>query len=160
MSCFLGINSGSDGGRPFCADDIRLWAEMFDHDGMMVEIPVDDMWVLDGWKTGWWPGAVGMDATGGEWSQAVWWDRPEITRGANGRVGFTGIVRTVYGTAVPGAVVKLFRTADDSLQSSTVSAADGTYTLSTPYADAHYIVAFLDAAVDAAGATPNTLIPG
>lgn len=143
----------------FRADDIRAWPEYADHDGCLIDVPVDDPWVLDGWRTGWWPGGGGMDASGGEWCAAVWGDRFEFTRGSNGRLGFTGVIRTAYGTPIAGAVVKLYRSADDSVQSSTTSAADGTYTLSTPFSDAHYIVSQKGDVINLAGATPNTLVP-
>ena len=159
MSSLLGGDSGQSGVGFFRSDDVRLWPEDLDHDGLLIEVPLDDQWVLDGFRTGWWPGAVGMDATGNEWNAAIWRDRPEMTRGAEGRLGFTGTIRTPYGTAVAGAVVKLFRTVDDSLVWTTISAVDGTYTLSTPYSDTHYIVGYKDDVIDLAGATPNTLTP-
>ena len=159
MSSFLGGTTGPDGAIVFRADDIRLWPEWADHDGTQRWIPLDDPWVLDGYSHGWWPGGGMLDASGGEWLGAIRWDRAEITRGANGRAGFTGVIRDVWGTAVAGAVVKLFRTVDDSLVWSTTSATDGSYTLSTPFTDAHYLYSFKDDVIDTAGATVNTLIP-
>jgi hypothetical protein len=160
VSSFIGNASGGTAGvGSFARDDIRIWAEWSDHSGTVVWVPVDDCWVLDGFRTGWWPGRGGMDASGGEWCAPVWWDRPEITRGHSGRLGFRGVTRDVYGTAVPGTVVKLFRTADDSLQSQQTSASDGSFTLTTPYSDGHYMVAYKDDVIDTAGATVNTLIP-
>ena len=161
MSSFMGTaGTGTSGiDTSFRADDIRNWDEFFDHDAELLDIPVDDCWSLDGYRGGWWPGGGGLDATGGEWCAAIWSDRPNYTRGSSGRLGFTGTIRTAYGTAVAGAVVKLYRTVDDSVQSQTTSGADGTYTLSTPYSDAHYIVGYKDDVIDLAGATPTTLIP-
>jgi len=160
MSSLLGGASGQNGVNVGQApDDIRLWAEAYDHDGVLVDVPVDDQWVLDGWRTGWWPGSVGMDASGGEMLAPIWWDRPEMTKGHNSRLGFAGTTRTVYGSAVPGAVVKLFRTVDDSIQDTRTSDAFGAYIVSTPFNDAHYIVVYKDDVIDLAGATVNTLIP-
>jgi hypothetical protein len=159
MSSFLGPTAGQTGvGIQQCADDIKLWPEYVRHD-YRDNANIDAAWRPEGYTTGWWPGAVGLDASGGEWHTTIRWGRPEITRGHSGRLGFTGVTRDVYGTAVPGAVVKLFRTADDSLQYSGTSASDGSYTATTPYSDAHYLVSHKDDVIDTAGATVNTLIP-
>ena len=163
MSTFTGGASGGTAGvGDFRADDIRLWPRW-----------VTDPWAQDpsyslpmrvgteGFATPWWPGrgsccpGIGYE----EWHAALWGELPEVTRGHSGRLGFAGVTRDVYGTAVPGAVVKLFRTADDSLQYSGTSGSDGFYTATTPFSDAHYLVAYKDDVIDTAGATVNTLIP-
>lgn len=158
MSGFLGTTSGTAGvGIQQTADDKRLWPEYVDFDYRIME--ADEGWTNEGYKTNWWPGGGGLDASGGEWCVAIWQDRPELTRGHSGRLGFTGVTRDVYGTAVPGVVVKLFRTADDSLQYRGTSGTDGSYTATTAFSDGHYLVAYKDDVIDTAGATVNTLIP-
>jgi hypothetical protein len=159
VSTFLGTTSGTAGvGVQQRADDRRLWPMDFDaqlRDPRFTRFPD----AIEGYQTGWWPGGGGLDASGGEWLGAVRWETSEVTRGHSGRLGFTGVIRDVYGTAVAGAVVKLFRTADDSLQYSGPSGTDGSYTATTPFNDAHYLVAYKDDVIDTAGATVNTLIP-
>lgn len=159
MSSFIGNASGGTAGiGSFARDDIRIWPEWVSHD-YRDNLNIDSAWTLDGFATGWWPGGSSVNTSGVEWHETIRWDRPEITRGHSGRLGFTGVTRDVYGTAVAGAVVKLFRTADNSLQYSGPSASDGTYTATTPFSDGHYLVAYKDDVIDTAGATVNTLIP-
>lgn len=159
MSTFLGTTSGTAGvGVQQRADDIRLWPEYVQHDYRDNRY-IDSNWTNEGYITGWWPGGVSVNSSGNEWHETIRWDRPEFTRGHSGRLGFTGITRDAYGTALPAATVKLFRTADDLLQASVTSGADGAYTVTTPYSDAHYMVSHKDDVIDSAGATVNTLIP-
>lgn len=156
MSSFMGGTGGPDGGIPFGRDDLRLVAEFFIHD--FLHIQPDAAWHRTDYVNGYWPGATGMDASGGEWLTPIWFDQPEMTKGMNGRVGFVGITRDVYGTAIPGATVKCFRTVDDSLVSQVTSGTDGSFTVSTPWLDAHYLVSFKPGTPNVAGATDNTLL--
>ena len=144
----------------FTADDGRLRPEWYDDDGWRW-ITNDDAWSLKGWINEWWPGAVGMDASGGEWCQAIWFDTIEFNSGCVGRFGFLGVTRDVYGTAVGGVTVKLYHTADDSVVCVTTSDSLGNFGVTTQYyPDAHYMVAYKAGPPDIEGTTANTLIPG
>ena len=78
----------------------------------------------------------------------------------NGRLGVAGVTRDVYGSPMGGVSVKLYRTVDDSVQGAVVSDANGVYTVTTPYADGHYIVTYRVGPPDLCGTTINTLAPG
>lgn len=69
-----------------------------------------------------------------------------------------GIARDSSGAVLAGATLKLFRTADDSLVSQTISDANGNYVLPASTQFAHYVVAYLVGTPDTAGATVNTLV--
>lgn len=160
MSSFTGAASGGTAGvGPFAADNWRLKEVANLEFVTRNPHPAEAFQHTIGFSTPWWPGGGGLDASGGEWLPTVRFQRIEVTRGHSGRLGFAGVTRDVYGTAVPGAVVKLFRTANDSLQYSGTSGSDGSFTATTPYSDAHYLVSHKDDVIDTAGATVNTLIP-
>lgn len=71
----------------------------------------------------------------------------------------SGITRDSTGTVLAGCVVDMFRTANDTLISSTVSDAAGAYTLpvSGP-AGPFYLVAYKAGSPDVSGTSANTLI--
>lgn len=82
---------------------------------------------------------------------------PWITLGANGRLGFVGITRDRFGSALGGCTVKCFRTSSDELVSTVISdPATGYYIATTPYNDAHYLVV---QGTGVAGASVNTVTP-
>lgn len=159
MSSLLGGDSGQSGIDQFRANDIRLMPEWIDTDGMMWEA-IHDVWALDGFRCGWWPGAVGLDASGGEMLSAGSFDRMEFTSGASGFYGFSGVTRDVYGTLIPGATVRLFRTSDSLLVSTVISdPVTGVFMAPTPYwPDAHFLVASKSGVPDVAGTTVQTLV--
>jgi hypothetical protein len=66
-----------------------------------------------------------------------------------------GVTKDQYGSPLGGCIVHLYRTLDDSKQDQCISDAVGNYLLYTPFADAHYCVAY--AAGGLTGATVNTL---
>lgn len=115
-------------------------------------------------QTGFWPGSAGLftDAGGlaGDIINPVLFDYPDVVSGHSFRYGFAGVTRDQYGGPLGGVTVKLFRTADDTLQDSQVSDIYGGYLLSTPFIDAHYVVSQKSGPPAVSGATVNTLIPG
>ena len=160
MSSFLGNAGNGTAGidSSFAADDGRLRPEWADDDDYRW-VNVDDTWALDGFRSPWWPGAGRVDASGAEWCQAVWFDRMEINSGSIGFYGFTGVTRDVWGSALGGVTVKLFRTSDNLFVMQVVSDVFGNYTLTTPfYPDPHYIVAYKSGTPDVTGSTANTLV--
>lgn len=159
MSGFLGGTAGQDGGLPFKFDDGRLNAQWFDRDDWRW-VPRDSAWQLVGFGTPHWPGALGLDASGGEWLSAVWANQPEMVSGASGFYGFVGVTRDVYGTIIPGATVRCFRTSDSLLVSTVTSdSVTGAFTAWTPYwPDQHFLVASKSGVPDVAGTTVQTLV--
>jgi len=161
VSSFIGNAGNGTAGfdTSLAADDIRLMPEWMDHDYRDNE--PDEWYTLVGWMNNWWPGIGGMDASGGEWLAAVAYDRPEIVSGATSRFGFSGVTRDVYGTALGGCDVHLFRTSDSLLVDSAQSDSSGRYTVGTPYyPDAHFIVCYKAGTPNVAGTTDQTLIAG
>lgn len=164
MTQFLGTTSGSDGGIPFRADDVRLWPEWADADTLgMNEVPVGQAFYMEGWKNAWWPRGQCLDASGNEMLESLWYDRPEMSNGMNSRLGITGITYDKFGTPVGGVTCKLFRTTGDLYKDvkidETTSNSVGGYVLSTPFfPDQHYIVFYKAGSPDIYGSSPNTLI--
>jgi len=160
VSSLLGGDSGQSGVEQFRANDIRLMPEWTDHDYRDVEI--DEAWTLVGFANNWWPGLVGLDASGGEMLVAFGYDRPELVSGASGFYGITGVTRDAYGTVIPGATVRLFRTSDSMLVSTVTSdPVTGVFMAPTPYyPDAHFLVASKSGVPDVAGTSVQTLIAG
>lgn len=161
MSSFLGTTSGSDGGIPFSMDDERLLPEWFDPDDNRV-VARDEYWTMQGFATPWWPGRLFLDATGGEWLVPIWYLQTEIVSGASGFFGISGVTRDVYGTVIPGATVRLFRTSDSLLVSTVTSdSVTGAFMAPTPYwPDAHFLVASKSGVPDVTGTTVQTLVAG
>jgi hypothetical protein len=120
--------------------------------------------LLDGLSTGWWPGAAGLstDAGGvlGDILNPIKREPPEYISGQSTRWGITGIARDVYGSPLANVELTLFKTDDDTKQDQKFSDAFGGYTLTTPYYQAHYIVAYKTGSPDITGTSVNTLIPG
>ena len=134
------------------------------HMKLFLTVAVLDGERADSYVSAYWPGTgfIGDRPADVSVIDAIsrWWEYPEITKGKASRFVIVGVVRDQYNSLIGGAVVKLFRTADDSLQDSTLShPVRGEYYLTTPfYPDTHYIVAYKTGAPDTAGATVNTLI--
>lgn len=68
-----------------------------------------------------------------------------------------GVTRDTNSAALGSVVVQLFRTTDNSFIEQSTSDVNGNYQLSTPYSDAHYIVAYKAGSPDIAGTTVDTL---
>lgn len=123
----------------------------------------DDFALADFYTTGWWPGGSGLatDAGGvsGDVLACVWYEQPEKISGQSSRLGLTGTTRDVYGSPLGGVTVKLFRTADDTLQGEVISDVNtAEYLVTTPFNDGHYIVARKSGTPDVFGATDNDLV--
>lgn len=93
--------------------------------------------------TPWWPGHnfLGDLAADVAMLQAWFFEQPEITSGANARLGYQGTTRDANNSPLGGATVKLFRTADDTkvtpdIQSDPLS---GEFVISTPYYEPHWM---------------------
>lgn len=114
----------------------------------------------DSFQTDWWPyGCIDMAWTLGVLDNAHY-DSPYPVSGSNGRFAIVGYTRDAYGSPIGGATVKLFRTADDSLQNTVVSDGNGLYSVTSPYADGHYLIVYKAGPPDICGTTVNTLTPG
>jgi hypothetical protein len=160
VSSLLGGESGQAGVGQFRWNDDRINAQWFDRDDWRL-MPRDSGWTLVGFSDGWWPGAGGLDASGGEFLSAVWANQPEVVSGASGFYGIVGVTRDVYGTVIPGATVRLYRTSDGEPVSTVVSGPDGSFMLPTPfYPDAHFVVAVKTGSPNVAGTTVQTLVAG
>jgi hypothetical protein len=127
--------------------------------------PADDYGYDTYFGNEWWPSRSSlMGGWDGEPSNqligdAQWWGWPWTKSGAPSQMVFTGFTRDVYGSVLPACIVKCFRTADHTLQSSTTSDANGLYWLSTPYVEAHYLVVHKAGSPEVAGATVSSLLP-
>lgn len=165
MSSFLGTPSGVGLGQWQVANDIRLWDENCRSGPLYAWVDIDEPWHHLGFATKWWPGGAGLDASGGEWHKAVAWGFPEFYSGAVSRVVFTGVTRDVFGTALGGCLVKLFKSttnangAKDTLIDEVTSDPSGNFTVQSPYyPDTHYLVSYKTGTPDVEGTTVNTLI--
>jgi hypothetical protein len=121
---------------------------------------VDPMDHPGSFRDEWWP-SDDMDAgaTLGVRGRASWGEVYPVS-GANGRLALVGYTRDAYGAPLGGCTVKAFRTSDDSRQATVVSDANGLYTITTPFADGHYLIVYKAGPPDICGTTTNTLAPG
>lgn len=62
------------------------------------------------------------------------------------------------GTPLPGAIVSLFRTVDNSFAGLAVTDANGNFRLAASQFIQHYLVAYLTGSPDLAGTSVNTLV--
>lgn len=74
-------------------------------------------------------------------------------------VKIAGYTRTRYGVIEPSCTVRLFRTSDNVLVSTTTSDAGGYYEFLDPAGSPFFAVAYKDGTPDIAGTTVNTLTP-
>jgi hypothetical protein len=123
----------------------------------------DDFATVDYYANAYWPGASTLfteaGALNGDILEPFWWEQPEKISGQSSRLGVIGVTRDVYGSPLGGVTVKLFRTADDTVQDTVTSDANsGAYFITTPWGDAHYIVARKAGSPDVFGATDNDLV--
>jgi hypothetical protein len=113
------------------------------------------------YANGFWPrsGFAGDISVDLSTLESVWFEQPDMTSGANSRVGFQGVTRDVYNSPLGGVTCKLFRTSDDAKIDQIVSDPSGNYLLSSPYyPDAHFIVTYKTGSTDVFGSSVNTLI--
>jgi hypothetical protein len=123
-----------------------------------------------GYETQYWPGGGRLDTPDDASLSAIKWASPELIEpkggGTTSRLAIAGQCLDVNGTPVPGAVVKLFKTANtpmpgkDSLFDEVVADNNGNWVLYTPYyPDTFYVVEYkLGSTVpDIFGTTVNTL---
>lgn len=166
MSSFIGTPSGVGFGQWLTRDDTRLRATAY-NDDIYLHVRKTEPFHHAGFTSPWWPGNGGLDASGGEWLEPVWFEEPEKNSGAVAALGIVGISRDAYGSVLGGVTVKLFKTANGSYPNTkdtkvyeTVSdAVTGFYSLYTPYyPDTHYIVSYKAGTPDVQGVTVNTLI--
>lgn len=170
MSSFLGTTSGTAGvGIQQYADDNRLMQNNYNWIETARWIPLKEPFDIGdgrGFANGFWPGSGGLDASGGEWIEPIWWDFPDLFTGATSRFVFTGVTRDSGGSALGSVTVKLFKTADgsyvgtkDILIDEIVSDTSGNFSVTTPYyPDTHYLVTYKAGTPDVQGTTVNSLI--
>lgn len=87
---------------------------------------------------------------------------PRLTRagnpsGGSKRFRFDGVTLDTNGAILPSATVKLFRTADNTIQEQSTSDTNGVYVLSSPYADGHFITLKKAGSPNVAGITDDNL---
>ena len=158
VSCFIG------GANP--RPEIRAKRDEIEFFGYRVNIDGVAWRGLGGIRSfanAFWPGGgrlVGSSgADYGPEAFAIWWAQPNLTSGATARYGIAGVTRDPYGTRLGSVTVKMFRTADDSLQDSVTSDVEGNYTVSSPYTDAHYLYIYKAGPPEMFGGSANTLLP-
>lgn len=83
-----------------------------------------------------------------------------VQQAGNSQLGFSGVTRGLDNSPVGGVTVRLFRSSDSRLVTTTVSRSDGSYNVSTPYpGENHFIVCHKSGSPEIAGASIATLIP-
>lgn len=112
--------------------------------------------------TPWWPnrnqlvGDMGLDVG---LLEAEYYE-PEITKGMNSRFGYQGVTRDVNNSPLGGCTVKCFRTADDAKTTpDVVSGADGSFIISTPYYEPHWLRMSKSGSPDVQCTTVSTSYP-
>ena len=88
---------------------------------------------------------------------ASWGNKLAPWRGSTNWKRITGITKDINDAVVGGATVKVYRTFDDSLLGTTVSAADGAYEIGVSDLFNCYLVAYKAGSPDIAGTTVNTV---
>lgn len=116
------------------------------------------------YATPFWPGSrfigdcsadVGVfDVANEHW----YWD---TTSGQNSRLGYKGITRDQYNSPLLGATVKLFRTSDDTKVTPDIvsDTGDGSYVISTPYYEAHWLKVEKAGSPNVQGVSVNNIFP-
>lgn len=176
MSQDLG-NAAGLGGVLYPNDLRHADEDFFGNDDLFQPDPLanyyvrEDLWYgAQTFRSPWWPCAGANTLVGDQGgSVALLYDKnwrvtdpwPNLPGGANGRLAFAGTTRDEYGSPLPFAVVKCYRTSTDEVTGSTVSDGSGNYTVTTPYyPDGHYLVVYKTGTPDTFGTTVNTLIAG
>jgi hypothetical protein len=123
-----------------------------------------DVLAIGDFFTSWWPnssagtndGSTSDVMVSGISTRERYWPNS----GANGRLGFVGVTRDQYGSAIGGCTVRCFRLSTLELTSQVVSdASTGAFTITSPYSEAHFLTVHLTGTPNIAGATVDTLIP-
>jgi hypothetical protein len=104
-------------------------------------------------------GETGLGLPFGDAYSAGGFEPPEYTSGTRIRYVITGKSRDGNGSPMGTCIVKLFRTADDSLQDSTTSDGSGNFRVTTPWYEVHYLNMYKAGSPDIYGTTPNTIYP-
>lgn len=114
--------------------------------------------------TGWWPGGGGLLGDYGvdvALLESQWWGRPDVTNGADSRLGYQGITRDVNNSPLLGATVKIFRTSDDAKMSPDIVSDTGTgeYIISTTDYAPHWLKVEKAGSPPVQGVSVNTIYP-
>ena len=148
-----------------CGEDVRNDEDLYLP--RIVPQTYENFQEFTGMASTWWPcrstffgTGSGDQPEGNDWNPCVKWADTWTRAGCNGRLAFVGYTRNENGNIVAGCTVKCFRVANDSLQSSVVSDANGYYQATTPYYEAHYLVVQMPTTPARAGASVNTILPG
>jgi hypothetical protein len=113
-------------------------------------------------RTPFWPrsgltGDQGLDTGLGYWPS---WDTYYSTKGKNSRFGYQGVSRDVNNSPLAGCTIKLFRTAtDEKVTPDITSEADGSFVISTPYYEPHWLRMSKSGAPDLQCTTVATAFP-
>jgi hypothetical protein len=98
-------------------------------------------------------------APGGSRDSGAWSPWQIGVAGKRGYLFIAGQCLDSNGNPLIGAIVKGFRASDNLFVGQTISDSNGNYSLGSPYAVAHYLVAYEAGSPDSAGTTVNTLVP-
>ena len=116
-------------------------------------------WIGD-FRTPWWPAPSALLGDGGLYDalDAIWYADPYTVSGCCSRLAFIGITRDQYGSPLAGCTVRCFLTSTTEMVSIGTSDANGAYTLTSPYAGAHFLTVHPPGGTTG-GATIDTLVP-
>lgn len=146
--------------------DDRLLAEEFSDDGPQPilygnDFTQTDFLEIQDYITPWWPGGTAgfMADTGisDAFVTGIYYQRVYPVAGCNGRLAFVGVTRDQNGSALGGQTVRLYRVLTGELIAIVLSDANGNYTATTPYYEAHFLTTHFNSII--AGATVDNLLP-
>lgn len=113
--------------------------------------------------TPWWPGSGFLGDLAADIAVLKSWffEPPEITSGANSRLGYQGVTRDANNSPLGGATVKCFRTADDSKVTPDIVSdpLSGEFVISTPYYEAHWLKIEKAGTPHVQGVSVNNIFP-
>jgi hypothetical protein len=142
-------------------DDKQIWPITFEND--MKEMPTRSL--ERGFQNNWWPGSglygdFAVDVPIGPLGSFAEHELMDFAySGAISRAIITGTARDAYGAPLSGALVKIFRTSDNSFIEQVIADSVGNFAASTPYyPDTHYLVLYKAGSPDVFGSTVNTLV--
>jgi hypothetical protein len=112
----------------------------------------------------WRPSGFSIDCSpvvGNSWNEAPEYEASSAgDGGVRGAYFIKGQVLDANGVAQTGVHVTAFRASDNLYVADTYSDSNGYYSVATPYStSAHFIIAYLDTAIDLVGTTVNNLTP-
>jgi len=114
------------------------------------------------YATPFWPGRTGFfgDVVSDFGLLKAEYYEPEITKGMNSRFGYQGVTRDVNNSPLGLCTVKCFRAVDDTKTTpDVVSEADGSFVISTPYYEPHWLRMSKSGAPDLQCTTVSTAYP-